>query len=168
MTITYLTNLNLPAALLRYAEGDDVPFPQRGRFTKEEIRLAKWLRKGAFRRLQQTQPGLQYQFPDYQALMHAEIHTFAKRVLEKDCFAKWDEAILAAPRLLAIYTAIVGTQKITTNPNKRRNQQKEARRQAFREAIQDPRTLGELELFIVGKLCYGMPAWRNFDPRYDE
>lgn len=41
MPITYLTNQDLPADLKRYAAGEEVPFPNSGQFTKEEVRLAK-------------------------------------------------------------------------------------------------------------------------------
>lgn len=107
-------------------------------------------------------------FPDYQSLMGAEISTYAKRVLEKECFARWEEALIIAPRLRVIFDAILVSQKVSTNENNRRNQELEARRQAFREAVFDPRTLGEIELFVSKKIWYGMPAWRNFDSQRDE
>jgi hypothetical protein len=164
MTTTFLRSSTLPPVLQAYVNGEVHTMPK-GAFTTEEIRLTVWLRKGFLRRAQYAEPGIQYVYPDYERLMRGEITTFSKRTMEKLAFEKFEELLENSLRLKAIFTdemerrcrhyKHISEAKLT-------HIKKETMRTTFRYGIQDPRTLGEMELFLLGRIHYGMPHSRNY------
>lgn len=164
MTTTFLSYRSLPPVLAAYAMGVTHSLPT-GAFTPPEVRLAVWLRKGFLRRAQHDQPGIQYIYPDYERLMRGEITAFAKRTMEKSAFERFDELLENSLRLRALFTHELSVRcrnHPTLTPAKQRHLTNEAKRATFRAGMHDPRTLGEMEQFLLGRIHYGMPHGRNY------
>lgn len=160
------TIADLPIELQKYVRGESA-FPST-EFIAEDKRFAKELRKMYLRGLQSELPGEQWREIGYADLMRGEIQWHAKHVLLPKVLSDWEESLSKCPRLASIY-------KVTPMPrsNEKHSAGKIARltmerqRRAFASAIQDPRTLGEIEMHCTARVFYGMPHGQNFDPRYD-
>lgn len=164
MTTTFLDSSTLPPALRDYVNGEVHQFP-RGAFTPKEVRLTIWLRKGFFRRAQHDQPGIQYIYPDYERLMRGEITTFAKRTMEKTAYERFDELIASSLRLKEVFSIEMERRcrkHDTLSRAKLAHIKTEAMRATFKTGTHDPRTLGEIEIFLLGRIHYGMPHSRNY------
>ncbi len=171
MTTTFLHSSTLPPALRDYVSGEVHQFP-RGTFTAEEIRLTIWLRKGFLRRAQRDQPGIQYIYPDYERLMRGEITTFAKRTMENAVYERFDELIESCLRLKEVFLVEMERRCRggygTLSKTKLAHIKTEAMRATFKTGVLDPRTLGEMEIFLLGRIHYGMPHSRNYQAGDDD
>ena len=157
---------DLPLLLQQYVRGE-VYFPNKTKYKEKDILLARKLRKQYFRNLQATWPGLQYDEHDYFSLMQNEIMRYGKVVLTPYILATWQQTMEHCPRLAYIYN---NTPLPRVDEWDRLSQGKRDRliltqkHIALRTGFLDPRTLGEMEKYCNGRVFYGMPHWRNYDP----
>jgi hypothetical protein len=154
--------IRLPRELIDYSEGVSMSLPA-GNWAVDDLRIARSLRRTFFRRLQRNRPGLQYQWDDYQILMHEEIIKYVKRSITKNILAEWDQIRQRIPRLYSVYDSLL-KQRFNlpkcllvenTLPTAALSRIK---KDAILQAARDPRTLGEMEDFVHGNVFYGIPV----------
>jgi hypothetical protein len=164
MNVVSYDSSRLPPAVQPYADGFNVPAPNREVYGAEVVHLAKQLRRIALRKFTNDYPGLQWsKFSDYHEIMGHEIERFGNHVLQKKVNvrndAAWYELCAHCPRVAYLYTTY-GAELLTT-----RAQVKALRFRVWKYAMADARTLGEIEEYVIGQVRFGIPTQSNHPPR---
>lgn len=156
---------NFPPELKKFVR-EGYPEPDSRKYKKQMGLLlsAKQLRKKYFRDMQIVEPGSQYYYTDYERRMRVEITSHVKRVLSPKLLADWETCLDECNRLAKQWNHLfdVNRHRIElSTKNKSKRIILELKRQCIREGSLDPRTLGEIELFVHGRMFYGMPSGHN-------
>lgn len=165
MNVLLYDSSRLPPAVQPYADGMNTPAPTYPDYPKDVIHLAKQLRRIALRKFTNEHPGLQWsKFPDYHDIMGQEIQQFGNHVLKKAVNVEDDEAwsrlCARCPRVAYLTNKFEGGITIKTH-----QQAKAQRLRIWKYAMADPRTLGEIEEYVIGQVRFGIPTRSNHPPR---
>lgn len=165
MNVLLYDSSQLPDAVQPYADGMNVPAPSTREYSREVVHLAKQLRRIVLRKFTNEHPGLQWStFEDYYQIMGSEIQQFGNHVLLKKVNVNddesWDQLCVRCPRVAFLYT------KFGIGLNLEHKQTARTLRfRVWKYAMSDPRTLGEIEEYILGQVRFGMPTKSNHPPR---